>query len=284
MSTSWESRPSTEPIYDSASRSAPLRGSLRDLYRYRALVRLLVTRDLTVRYKRSLLGVTWTVLNPLLQTIVMWLVFQHLFRFKIPGSVPYLVYLLSGILAVTYFQQGIAMTAASMVGSAATLTRVYVPPAVFAVSAAAGGAVNFVFGLVPLFIFQLALGPGVAWTAIAIPFVLIFLLAMIAGIGLFVSTLAIRFDDVLNLINVLLFLVGYLTPTFYPISIIPVQFQRLFYLNPMFSYVIVFRYLDYGGSAPSWLAFVVVGLTGVVGLLGGLAIFARRWRHLAAYL
>lgn len=271
-------------LYDSAARLAPVRGALGDLYEYRALVRLLVTRDLTVRYKRSLLGVTWTVLNPLLTSLVMWIVFNHLFHASIPGRIPYLVYLLAGVLAVTYFQQGVSMTAASLTSSASMLTKVYVPPVVFAFSAACGGAINFLFGLVPLFVFQLWFGVGVAWTAIAIPIPLLFMLAMVAGIGLFLSTFAIRFDDVLNLINVLLMLIGYLTPTFFPITIIPVHFRRFFYLNPMYSYVVVFRFLEYGGARPTLLSFAIVGATGIVGFSVGLVVFVRRWPKVAALL
>lgn len=271
-------------LYDSAERSVSIRGALSDLVKYRALIRLLVARDLTVRYKRSLLGVSWTVLNPLLTTLVMWVVFNHLFRFQIPGNIPYLVYLLSGILAVTYFQQGISMTAASMVASAGVLTKVYVPPMVFAMSAACGGALNFIFGLVPLVIFQLVLGVGVAWSIVLVPLPLICLLAMIAGLGLILTTLAVRFDDVLNLVNVLLVLVGYLTPTFFPLSIVPITYRHLFYLNPLVSYVEIFRFFEYGGPPPNVLTFAVVGTSALVSLLAGIAIFVRRWPSLIVLL
>ena len=271
-------------LYDSAERSASIRGALGDLVRYRALIRLLVSRDLTVRYKRSLLGVSWTVLNPLLSTLVMWVVFNHLFRFTIPGNIPYLVYLLSGILAVTYFQQGISMTAASMVSSAGVLTKVYVPPMVFAVSAACGGALNFMFGLIPLVLFQLALGVGVAWSIVLVPLPLICLLTMIAGLGLILTTLAIRFDDVLNLVNVLLMLIGYLTPTFFPLSIVPSSYRHLFYINPLVSYVEIFRYFEYGGPRPNLLTFAIVAVSAVVSLLAGIAIFVRRWPSLVVLL
>ncbi|HVB00987.1 MAG TPA: ABC transporter permease [Acidimicrobiales bacterium] len=271
-------------IYDSDVRRSAVRGSLYDLYRYRALVRLLVARDLTVRYKRSLLGVTWTVLNPLLTSLVMWVVFSHLFHSKIPGNVPFLVYLLAGNLVATYFQQGITMTSASLTSSASLLTKVYVPPAVFAFSAACGGAINLLFGLVPLFIFQLWLGTGIAWTAIALPVLLLFMLAMIAGVGLSLSTFAILYDDVLQLVAVLLMLAMYLSAVFYPISIVPAQFRQLFYLNPLYSYVNVFRFLVYGGPRPSWLSFVIIVATGVVGLSVGLAIFTRRWPKVAVLL
>jgi ABC-2 type transport system permease protein len=272
-------------LYDSAIRSLPVRGAIRDLYRYRALLRLLVVRDLTVRYKRSVLGVTWTVLNPLLTSLILWFVFNRLFHAKIPGNVPYIIYLLSGILAITYFQQGVAMTSASLVMSASLLTKVYVPPVVFAFAASCSGAINFTFGLVPLLAFQLALGVGVPWTLVMVPIPLVFLLAMIAGIGLFLTTFAVRFDDVLNVINnVLLVIVAYVTPIFYPITIIPSHYRKLFYLNPMYSYVGLFRHLEYGGPAPSWISLVIIAATGTLGLALGLTVFVRRWPKVAVLL
>lgn len=271
-------------LYDSAVPPRPLVGAVAELYRYRALVRVLVQRDLTVRYKRSFLGVTWTVLNPLLTAGVMWLVFSHLFRSRIPGNVPFLVYVLAGLLAVTYFQQGVANTAASLASSASMLTKVYVPPVVFAFSAACSGAVNFLYGLVPLLLFQLALGVGVAWTVVAVPLPLLFLLLTIAGTGFLLATFVIRFDDVLNLVGVLLMLIGFLTPTFYPVTIIPGAFRHLFFLNPLYSYVGVFRYLEYGGPPPSWICIPIIVGSGLAFFALGLVVFVRRWPSVAAYL
>lgn len=273
-----------ESVYDSAVRQKPLRGAIADLYRRRALVKLLIARDLTVRYKRSLLGVTWTVLNPLLTTLVMWVVFSHLFHAKTPGHVPYIVYLLAGLLVVTYFQQGVTQTASSITASANLLTKVYVPPVVFAFSAACGGGIGFCFGLVPLFIFQLTLGVGISWTIIAVPLALLCLLAMIAGVGLIIAAYSIRFDDVLYFVNVSLVLVGYLTPTFYPITIIPLRYRKLFYLNPLYSYVNVFRYLEYGGPHPVWANYLIMAASGSVGFAIGLAVFVRRWPRLVVLL
>lgn len=275
-------RATLEPIYDSSSRHKPLRQALGDLYGYRGLVRLLVRRELTVRYKRSLLGVSWTVLNPVLTSLVMWMVFNALFHPKIPGDVSYIVYLLSGVIAITYFQQGIAMTGSSMVASAGVLTKVYVPPVVFALAAATAGAVNFLLGLVPLVIAQLATGPRLPWTFLLLPLPLVFLLALITGLGLIVASLQIQFNDILDLTNVLLMLVAYLTPTFYPITIVPIEYRRLFYINPMFSFLTVFRFLEYGGSSLNWLALAIACGSGSLAILLGLQVFVKRWPRLAA--
>jgi ABC-type polysaccharide/polyol phosphate export permease len=272
------------PVYDSAARVPPFRQALADLWRYRGLVRLLVARELTVRYKRSLLGVAWTVLNPVLISLVMWFVFNAVFRPAIPGGVPYIVYLLSGIVAVTYFQQGVAMTGASVAVSAGILTKVYAPPVVFAFATACAGAVTFGFGLVPLFALQLVIGPGIPWTVVLVPVPLVFLLALVAGLGLIVATLALQYSDVIDLTNVLLLLLAYLTPTFYPESIVPDKYMPLLEANPMYWFVKAFRDLEYGGDLPSLLTCSVVVGTGVLAISAGIAIFVQRWRRLASTL
>jgi ABC-2 type transport system permease protein len=274
----------SEQVYDSAVRVSPLIGTVRGLWAYSGLIRLLVVRDLTVRYKRSVLGVWWTVLNPLLTASVLWVVFSQVFRFEIPGGVPFIVYLLSGLLVVTFYGQGLIVTGNSMVGSTNILTKVYVPPEVFALSAAAAQAVNFSLALVPLLLIQLVLGVGVPWTVLLLPFPVLALLALVTGTGLLVATVAVRFQDVMDLVAVFVTLLIYATPTFYPPSIVPERFRLLLELNPLFWYVDVFRNLLYGGTLPPWQSVLVVVVTASVALPLGVTVFARRWRTLAVML
>jgi ABC-type polysaccharide/polyol phosphate export permease len=154
---------------------------IQNLWDYRGLVRLLVVRDLTVRYKRSTLGVWWTVLNPLLAMVILWIVFGQIFRFSVPG-IPYIVYLLSGIIFFTFFSQGVYAAGSAIVNNSSILTKVAVPPEVFSVSAAAAAAANFIISLVPLLMIQLATGTGIPWTVVLVPIPILALLLLIAGI------------------------------------------------------------------------------------------------------
>jgi ABC-type polysaccharide/polyol phosphate export permease len=113
---------------------------------------------------------------------------------------------------------------------------------------------------------------------------LIMFLAMISGIGFFLATYAIKYDDILNLVSVIMVLVGYITPVFYPITIVPARFRKLYYVNPVFPYIEVFRYLAYGGPSPSWVAFAYILVSGTVGFAIGLRVFVRRWPSLAVLL
>ncbi|MEX0699309.1 MAG: ABC transporter permease [Acidimicrobiia bacterium] len=270
----------TTTFYDSDIPRKPLLTELRNLYEYRGLIRLLVTREVTVRYKRSFLGVWWTLLNPLITMIVMWLIFSEFFRFEIPGNVPYVVYLLSGILLISFFAQAVVATGSSIVNSASVLSKVYVPPEVFAISGALAAGVNFAISLTLLLVIQLILRVGIPWTALLVPIPVFCMLMFVAGVGLLVAAAAGFFFDVLDFTQVLIQILGYLTPTFYPVAIVPEQFLPIVYANPLYSYLAVFRGLVYEGAmAPAWNFGVMLG-SSIVMLLVGAWVFSRTWKRL----
>jgi ABC-type polysaccharide/polyol phosphate export permease len=270
-------------IYDSDQVRTPLLTEFRNLWEFRGLLRLLVTRDLTVRYKRSALGVWWTLLNPLLTMSILWIIFSQFFRFQIP-DVPFAVYLLSGVLLVTFFGQGVNATGAAMVNNAAVLSKVYVPAEVFAFSSAIAAASNFMISLIPLFAIQVVTGVGVPWTALLIPLPVLCLLAFTVGVGLLVAAAAVYFYDVLDLTGVFIQLASYLVPTFYPITIVPEGFRWVIQINPLYSYLKVFRGFAYEASfAPGW-NFAVMVVSAVVVLLVGVWVFSRSWKNLVVLL
>ncbi|MYH05234.1 MAG: ABC transporter permease [Acidimicrobiia bacterium] len=267
--------------YDSDQPRRVFVSEITNLRRYRGLLRLLVQRDLTVRYKRSMLGVWWTLLNPLLTVAVMWAVFSTIFRFEIPGGVPYVVYVLSGVMLITFFSQGVVASGSSIVGSAGTLSKVYVPAEVFAVAPALAALVNFAINIVLLLAVQLIAGVGIPVTVLLAPVPLLFLAMFVAGLGMVVASLAVAYRDVLDIVGVLLTLAMYATPGFYPVTIVPDRILPLIYINPLYSYLEVFRGLVYGDSfAPGWMWAVMI-LTSLVALLGGAWTFSRSWRRLA---
>jgi ABC-type polysaccharide/polyol phosphate export permease len=274
----------TANYYDSDTARKPLASEISNLWAHRGLIRLIVTRDLTVRYKRSTLGIWWTLLNPLLTTGVMWIVFGKFFRFQIPGDEPYIVYLLSGILLITYFGQAVLASGSAIVSSAGILTKVYVPPEVFSVSAAIAAAVNFTISLAILLVIQLITGVGIPWTVILVPIPVFAMLALTAGLGLLIAAAAVHFFDVLDLTGVAIQLISYLTPTFYPISIVPEQFQWLIKINPLYSYLTIFRGLVYGGAGVEWWMWLYMFGSAVVTLVVGVYVFSRSWRQLVILL
>jgi ABC-type polysaccharide/polyol phosphate export permease len=271
-----------QTVYDSDRRSPLLVTELGNFWNYRALIRILVSRDVLVRYKRSLLGVWWTLLNPLLTMTVMWLVFSHLFRFPVGRSgVPYVVYLLAGVILIIFFQQGVETVASSIVINTPVLSKVYVPAEAFALSAGLAAAVNLLLGAIPLLIFQLALGVGIPWTVVLVPLPILALLCLSLGLGLLIASIAVRFHDVLDFNRVILLLIGYMTPVFYPITIVPPAFRHVIDLNPVYYDLVLFRNLIYGSSLSSWQTWVAAFGSGVIVLALGLFTFARSWRTAA---
>jgi len=274
----------TTTYYDSDKARKPVASEVSNLWAHRGLIRLIVTRDLTVRYKRSTLGIWWTLLNPLLTTGVMWIVFGNFFRFEMDSDIPYVVYLLSGILLITYFAQAVMASGSAIVNSAGILTKVYVPPEVFSVSAAIAAAVNFMISLAILLVIQLMMGVGIPWTVVLVPIPVVAMLALTAGLGLLIAAAAVHFFDVLDLTGVAVQLISYLTPTFYPLSIIPDSYLWIIHLNPLYSYLTVFRELVYGNAgAELWMWAYMFG-SAVVVLIVGVYVFSRSWRRLVILL
>jgi ABC-2 type transport system permease protein len=268
-------------VYDSATRSRPLMDELTNLWRYRGLLEVLVRRDIVLRYKRSLLGVWWTLLDPLLTTLVLWIVLSQVFKASIPG-VPYVVYLYSGVVIFRCFEQATLTVGSSLVDSSGVLSRIYAPAEVFSVSSALAAGFNFAVGMIPLLILIVLNGMTIPWTIVLVPIPAVALLMFSAGFGLAVASLAVRFYDVLSFTLVALYLLGWLTPTFYPISSVGEQFQLVIKMNPLYSYLTVFRDLAYGGTFAPWWTWAVVGVTAVGAFVGGAWIFGRSWRTAAA--
>jgi homopolymeric O-antigen transport system permease protein len=240
-------------------------GSARAAWRLRSLLRVLVARDLAVRYKRSVLGVWWTLLNPLLEMAVFWVVFSQVFRFAIPG-IPYSLYVLSGLVVFTSFRQTVIGCAGATLNHADLLRKVRVEPAVFSLSTAGANLVTFCVTLIPL-----AIGMAIAGVApgpevvLVVPLVLA-LGATAFGLGLALSPLVARFPDTADLLAIALTLVGYLAPVFYPADVVPDQYQFIQKLNPLYYFVTLFRDLLFGSGAGSATSWAVVAASAVVSL------------------
>lgn len=269
------------PVYDSDQRRPPL-AELRHFWQYRGLVWLLASRDLTVRYKRSILGVWWTLLNPLFTIGVFWLVFSQIFS-RGDTDIPFVVYLTAGVLLAGFFSQAANAAGAGVINNRGILARVYVPPEVFSLAAAVAAAANFAISLIPLVMIQLIQGVGIPWEFLLVPVSVLFMLMMVTGIGLVVASVAVMFYDVFALVGVITTLVTYLAATFYPIDIIPERWQLVIKLNPLYHHTVLFRSYAYDDWF-SWTSFAVSAASGVVALAIGVWVFSRNWRNVVVSL
>jgi ABC-type polysaccharide/polyol phosphate export permease len=252
--------------------------------KYAQLIRLLVARELTLRYKRSVIGIGWTLLNPMLTSFVLWVVFSFVFASRLPGTQQYAPYLMAGILLMTFFNQGVTISAESIANNGPVLTKIYVPPQVFPITTALAGLVNFFIGMIPLTLVCLISGQSVAWTMPLVLVVGVCLALLTAGIGLSLSILYIRFDDARNIVNVLLMIFMYLTPVFYPISILSEDLQRVVSYNPLSSYLDVFRWAFSNNATATLFDWGYMLSTSLISITIGTYVFKKYWPRTVAML
>ena len=235
-------------LYDSAHRGPLALEELRGVIKYRELIQQLVQRDLISRYKRSFLGVAWTMLNPLGTMLILTLVFSRLFQ-SVQG---YPIYVLSGLVGWTFFSQTTSAALNQNVWGGSLLHRIYLPRTAFTMSALGTGLVNLILAFVPLAIIMVVLRYPFHPSIFFLPVSILFLAVFTLGIGLLFSTLAIYFPDVVDMFQVALTAWMYLTPIIYPAEIIPLAYQQwMLRLNPMYYFIEIMRQPVYDGTIPS---------------------------------
>jgi ABC-2 type transport system permease protein len=236
------------PVYDSASKLSAGLEEVRQVVRYRDLVYQLVRRDILTRYKRSVLGVAWTMLNPLGTMVVLALVFSQLFG----GTHGYAAYVLSGLIAWTFFSQTTSAAMYSIVWGSSLMHRIYLPRTVFAISSIGTGLVNLVLSLVPMVVVMAIADVPLRASVVFLPAAMLLLALFSLGVGLLLSTLAVYFPDVAEMYQIVLLAWMYLTPIIYPENIIPESYRFwMFNLNPLYHLIKLFRLPLYEGMTPS---------------------------------
>jgi ABC-2 type transport system permease protein len=223
---------------------------MRELFRYRDLIFALVSRELKVRYRRSAIGFLWTMLQPLLMMLVLQVVFSSIFTMRmVYGN--YAVYALAGILFWNFFSQSIVASMNSLRGNAQLLRKLPIPREVFPLATVISGVINLCLALVPLlailWVMDHPFTPALLFLPVAILLAAVFTL----GAGLLLSPLAVFFSDVVEMIGVLLSILMYLTPVFYPMSILEnTPYISWVRFNPVRSILEVFRDPIYQGEVP----------------------------------
>jgi ABC-type polysaccharide/polyol phosphate export permease len=259
--------------YDSAKRGHPALEELRGIFQYKDLILQLIRRDIVARYKRSVLGIAWTMLQPLGMMIILSIVFSNLFH-TVPG---YPSYILSGLLAWTFFSQTTTAAIHQIVWGAALFHRIYLPRTSFPISAIGTGVVNLTLGLIPLSLIMLVTGIPLTWNILFVPVSILLLAAFALGVGLILSTLAIYFPDVVEMYQVILLGWMYLTPIIYPEEILPETLRFwVTTLNPMYHLIKLFRLSVYHGETPSLETLLISTTISILTLAIGWLIFSKK--------
>ena len=248
------------------------------------LIQLLVGREITVRYKRSVIGVGWTLINPIFSSFVLWLLFSNNFGQKLEGGQQYAPYLMAGTLLNVFFTQGVTTSANSILSNAPVLTKIRVNPYLYTLSATITGLINFMIGLIPLTLVCLVAGQSLAATAPLVLVVAFFMVVMVSGIGLGLSILFIRFADVKSITPVLLTILSYVTPLFYPVSSLDPKMQQIVNLNPLTSFLDCFRWSFSNNSSCTIYDWIYIITSSILAFLLGTWIFKKSWTKVVTML
>lgn len=245
---------------------------IQNLLKYKYLLKELVVRDIKVKYKKSVLGLLWTLLNPLLTMIILTIVFSNLFRFDIEN---YPVYLITGQVMFNFFSEATNMAMNSIIDNAQLIKKVYIPKYIFPISKTLSSFVNLAFSLIAvlfLIIFmRIHIGKAIVFSVLSLGYILVFA----AGIGLILVSLNIFFRDIKHLYGVLLTAWMYLTPIFYPTNIIPEKFSWMIAMNPLFYMIQHFRASVLYGIIPSLQLNLICFAWALITFVFGLVIFYK---------
>ena len=254
---------------------------LQEVYHYRYLLHKLVSRDIKKKYRRSVLGVLWSILNPLLMMSVTAMVFSTIFRFSIEN---YPLYLLVGQIMFTFFSESTVFAMTSILENGTLLKKIYIPKYLFPLSRVMSSCVNLLFTLPALIIILLLTGQTLTWGMLTFVFPLILLFFFCLGFGLLLATMVVYFRDVYHLYGVLITLLSYATPVFYPEDIVPSEYRGLLLYNPLYYFVKAFRQSLYSGYMPDGMLLFICGGFTVAVMVIGLWVFKRYENRFILYI
>ncbi|MDK2917582.1 MAG: lipopolysaccharide transport system permease protein [Candidatus Petromonas sp.] len=254
---------------------------IQNFMKYKDLLKQLVIRDIKVKYKRSILGILWSLLNPLMIMIVMTIVFSELFRFEIEN---FAAYLISGQVIFNFFTESTSLAMASIYNEGQLIKKVYIPKYIFPMSKVLFSFVNFIFSLIAITIVCIVTGVKVKFTVVFALLSMIYILGFSIGIGLILSSIAVFFRDIVHLYGVMITAWMYLTPIFYPIDIVPQKYVILVYINPLYYFVTHFREALIYGNIPSLQLNLICIEYMILSLLIGLYLFYKKQDSFILYI
>lgn len=249
--------------------------------KYQFLMQQLILRDFKRKYKRSVLGVVWSLLYPLLMMSVMSIVFSQMFKFQQEGT-NYLVYLMTGIVMFSYFSEASNSAMTSVVDNFSLINKVYMPKYIFPLSKVLFVGINFMLTLIPwlliIFLTQFGLGKYPASINIyylELPYIFLCLIIFTTGMGLLLSSTSVLLRDIWYIYGIVLTIWNYFTPVFYNMSILPLKLQTIFKFNPLYQFINSVRNIVLNGQGLSLLNAGVLAFCAIAMLAIGMIVFKK---------
>jgi len=248
---------------------------LRTLFRFRALIRSLVSRELKARYRGSLLGFLWSFVNPLLLLATYGLVFTYMLPVKkSPDVEPYFVFLFCGILPWTWFSAALGESAGVIISSGNLIKKVLFPAEVLPTVTVIANLAHFLLGL-PILLGVLAWEGKLAWTAVFLPLPIAVQFVLSLGMALFLSALTVHFRDIQNILSHVLHLWFFATPVLYSYADVHGTMRQLLRLNPMTHVLVMYQQVLFFGNIDHWRGLFLALLVGLVAFAVGAFLFDR---------
>lgn len=243
------------------------------IYRFKDVIKNFVDQELTIKYKRSVLGFLWSLLNPILTMTVSSIVFGSIMRFQLKD---FAVFIFSGLLPFNFFSISIENATVSIINAEGFIKKVYLPKIIFPLSGVIANFMNMFFSMTSLFIIMLFIGAKISAALLFLPVSFFLLFIITLGFSLIMSTANIYFRDLRYLINVLLSAWYYLTPILYPLDMIKNEFLlKIFKLNPLYYIIELFRAPIYKGCLPQTNFIFISIIISVISLGLGFKIFFK---------
>lgn len=230
------------------------------------------------RYKRSVLGIFWMLLNPLLQTLVFTIAFGTIFKSSLPN---YTIYLLCGLLAWNFITQTTQYAMSTMAYGGGLLKRIYIPRAAYIVAAVGNGLINLLISISSVIVVIILLSHPITLAWLFLPVSILILTMFVLGFALLLSTASVFFTDTVDIYQVLIQALFFLTPIMYPPSIVPIEWNRLLAFNPFLILIEIFRMPIYANQLPNFSLIINAILLAFITLAAGWILFTKKADQIA---
>ena len=245
---------------------------IRNFVKFQPLLSELVARDIKIKYRRSVLGVLWTLLNPLCMMIILSIVFSSIFKFDVEN---FPLYVLSGQVIFNFFNDSTTSSMSAIISSASLIKKVYVPKYLFVLSRVMSSFINLMASFTALLLVMVATRAELHWTVFlsVIPLAMVVLFSF--GVGMFLAAITVRFRDVIHLYSVFTTGLLYLTPVIYPMAALPDVVKTIVMINPLTNYLLMFRDVMFNNTLPSVFSVLLGIAEAALALALGLYVFYK---------
>lgn len=245
---------------------------IQNFKKFQPLLSELIARDIKIKYRKSVLGVLWTLLNPLFMMIILSIVFMNLFRFDVEY---FPVYLLSGQLIFNFYSESTNTSMSAIMDNGPLIKKIYVPKYLFVLSRVSSSTINLLASFTALICVMLAMRVELHYMVLLAPIPLFFLIVFSLGVGLILSAITVKFRDVMHLYSVFVTALMYLTPVIYPMSILPEWLEPIVRLNPITNILQMFRNVMLYNTLPDLMSIAMAIVECAVMLSLGLYVFYK---------